>query len=460
MPSSNDGTLTNAQNTYLKSLEPDFKAYIMKNSKCNKTTAENTFVVLLAKGTLVRTGVLQAGLAEPTNNAIFTAPAPMTARQIYECKEKDEVLTLADNLKKETEADVKAKYEEAALEQAKNVDVSRNQRDFEAHIGGTLQDLCTKGALGPAEMVLLASFRGANGDLATFVVHAHSDENQWSFADFVPNFSSIRAEWDAFSAEALPNHTWPLDKAYNGLPYNELIKHPEDFYNTERFLFQLMLGTPLQQMSLSQISSLVEYFILISHSDCPFIFRDKETILESPVPHLPPLASLSAQTNGTKSDGGKEAPPPPPSSLIDTNGTESGGGMDSLTPPPPPPPSAPAPANGSSGGEGDGILSTHTNSTNSDGGKEATPPSPSSPVDTNGTKSGGGTDVLTPPPPPPPSAPAPANGSSGGKGDGIPPLFPPPVAPEKKGGQGKKQKAETQLVPEGTEPDPENTSVG
>jgi hypothetical protein len=45
--------------------------------------------------------------------------------------------------------------------------VYRNQREFEDNIGGTLQDLCTNGALGPAEMILFASFRNSAGELVT-----------------------------------------------------------------------------------------------------------------------------------------------------------------------------------------------------------------------------------------------------------------------------------------------------
>lgn len=37
-----------------------------------------------------------------------------------------------------------------------------NQEDFESNISGTLRDLCN-GPLGPAEMVLLVSFRNAAG---------------------------------------------------------------------------------------------------------------------------------------------------------------------------------------------------------------------------------------------------------------------------------------------------------
>lgn len=40
MPSDTEGTLTDAQNTYLKSLEPDFKAYVLKDANGDKSTAE------------------------------------------------------------------------------------------------------------------------------------------------------------------------------------------------------------------------------------------------------------------------------------------------------------------------------------------------------------------------------------------------------------------------------------
>ncbi|KAJ6591441.1 hypothetical protein B0H10DRAFT_2442183, partial [Mycena sp. CBHHK59/15] len=173
------------------------------------------------QGSLVRTGIVQPGVGERSNNALFTAKPLLTARQLYEKEEKDEVLTLADKssgntagryqtalrtLWTTTEIDVKQKFENQARENALHVDISRNQRDFEANIGGTLQDLCTNGALGPAEMVLLASYRNTAGELCTLAVHGHSDENpeQKSFADFAPEFSAVRTQWDNFCGGIIP----------------------------------------------------------------------------------------------------------------------------------------------------------------------------------------------------------------------------------------------------------------
>ncbi|KAJ7656585.1 hypothetical protein B0H17DRAFT_1213790 [Mycena rosella] len=430
MPPKAESTLTPGQTAYLKTLEPDFRSYVVMHSNGAKDSAEKAaktwkdthtndilskiksdypypstwtrettdgkvksyirrFFGNCLQGTLVRTGALKTGLGDPANNAIFNAPRPLTARQLYAEAQKDEVLTLAGNLKDEiggntaacyqtalktlwstTEDDTKAKYEEEARTQALDIDVARNQRDFESHIGGTLQDLCTNGALGPAEMVLLASFRTTTGDLSTFVVHGHSDENQRSFADFLPNFPSVRSQWDTFSAEVLPrhslqdqdgwdtiprnsagipvfpavdfdnttrsglaqildlflrvcwDHTWPSDEAYNGLPYAELAKRPDHFYDTGRFVFQPMLGIPMQEMSLSQLSGIVEHLISISLTASPFIFREKAEILTlqkasvaaASIPFeadLTPPRSSSAgdDING---DGSGSVPPPPP----------------------------------------------------------------------------------------------------------------------------------------------------
>lgn len=96
------------------------------------------------QGTLVRTGLLQPGV-EQTNNAIFTAPRPLTARKLYEQEEKDEVLTFADELKSQDrggnaagtyqtalkelwdqkDEDFKAKYEKSAREGSIGVDIAR-----------------------------------------------------------------------------------------------------------------------------------------------------------------------------------------------------------------------------------------------------------------------------------------------------------------------------------------------
>ncbi|KAJ7089396.1 hypothetical protein C8R44DRAFT_892355 [Mycena epipterygia] len=533
------GTLTDAQNTYLKSLESEFKAFVMKESKGDKVSAEKAAKkwkdehtsTILAKikqdypypstwsrdttdpkvksyirryfgnylqGTLVRTGLLMPG-AEPKNNAIFTAAPPRTARQLYEEEEKDAVLTLADSMKnknggntagcyqtalkdlwKAEDADVKGKFEEAALEGALNIDVARNQRDFEAHIGGTVQDLCTNGALGPAEMVLFASFRSGAGELSTFVVHGHSDENHLSFADFAPNFPAIRTHWDKFSAKVLPrlslqdHGNWdtiprtvtgiPIfpavdfenttkggllqiaalyfrvvwaDNVYNSPPYDEIAKRPNDFYDTEHFSFRPTLATPIEQMTLSELSGLVEYLINISSTDFPFIFREKQVILAftpqrtemGATPPPPPPRS----ENGQSGNGGSDALPLPP---LPPSHPDSGSGA-----PPPPPLSPPRPESDQSGNSGSGAL---------------TPPPPSRPrpEDQSGSDGSG-----TPPPPPPrpenehsgntcappPPPPRPENGSDGNElgGNGGPEILPAPPPKSRS-----KRKAETQLVPE------------
>jgi hypothetical protein len=48
------------------------------------------------------TQVIQPGVGEHQNNALFTAPRPFTARKLYVAAEKDCIRTLADNLKTET----------------------------------------------------------------------------------------------------------------------------------------------------------------------------------------------------------------------------------------------------------------------------------------------------------------------------------------------------------------------
>ncbi|KAJ6523431.1 hypothetical protein DFH09DRAFT_1420784 [Mycena vulgaris] len=541
MPSNDagDGTFTDAQLVYLKTLQSDFKSYVLKHSNGDKNSAEKAaktwkdenvpeiFVKIKAdypypslwkkstidgavkgyirryfgnflQGTLVRTGALQSSVAEPTHNAIFTAPRPLTARQLYERDEKDGVLTLADSLKQTTggnaagcyqsalktlwtttQPDIKEKYEEAARSQALTVDISRNQRDFETNIGGTLQDLCTNGALGPAEMVLLASFRAPSGELATFVVHGHSDENQRSFTDFAPSFSAVRSQWDAFSAQVLPrrslkdredwdtiptnatgvpifpavdfeettrsgliqitdlflrvswDHTWPSDDVYDSLPYEELAKRPDDFYDTQLFPLRPTLGNPFEAMSLSEISGVVEDLIKICATDVPFVFRDRQAILALQAAKTSGAPRPEDEQGGNSSFG---APPPPPLSSPPRR-TENG---NSGTPPPRPP-SPPHFEYGQGG----------------NGGSGTTPPPPPRPEDEQGDS-----DAPLPPPPPPspPPPPPPLPRPEDEQGDND--ARPPPPRPEEKTPKGKKgrrkRQAEQQLVPE---QDAEETNV-
>ncbi|KAJ6563393.1 hypothetical protein DFH09DRAFT_1278994 [Mycena vulgaris] len=533
-----DGTFTDAQLMYLKTLLPDFKSYVLKHSNGDRNSAEKAaktwkdenipeifgkikaeypcpslwkkstidggvkgyirrYFGEFLQGTLVRTGALQLSVAEPTHNAIFTAPRPLTARQLYERDEKDGVLTLADSLKQTTggnaagcyqsalktlwtttQPDIKGKYEEAARSQALTVDISRNQRDFEANIGGTLQDLCTNGALGPAEMVLLASFRTPSGELATFVVHGHSDENQRSFTDFAPGFSAVRSQWDAFSAQPLPrrslkdredwdtiptnatgvpvfpavdfeettrsgliqiidlfrrvswavnhheNHTWPSDDVYDSLPYEELAKRPDDFYDTQLFPLRPTLGNPFQEMALSEISGIVEDLIKICATDIPFVFRDRQTILARQAARSSGAPRPEDEQGGNGCFG---APPPPPPSSPPQR-TEN---ANSGTPPPRPP------------------FPPHFEYDQSGNGGYGTPPPPPPPPPPRPEDEQGEKDAP-PPPPPPPQPPPPPPRPEDEQGDNNVP--PPPPRPEEgalKGKRGRrKRQAEQQLVPE------------
>ncbi|KAJ7879831.1 hypothetical protein B0H13DRAFT_1892102 [Mycena leptocephala] len=99
--------------------------------------------------------------------------------------------------------DTKSKYRLVAEERAAAVDIPRNQEDFESNISGTLRDLCN-GPLGPAEMVLLVSFRNAAG-ISTIVAEGHSEQNERSFKDFYPEWDAFRVSWDLFSNAVIPD---------------------------------------------------------------------------------------------------------------------------------------------------------------------------------------------------------------------------------------------------------------
>ncbi|KAJ7511414.1 hypothetical protein B0H11DRAFT_2215241 [Mycena galericulata] len=404
-----DPTFTDAQLTFLKTYEAEFRAYMLANSggdKAQGQTAakkwkdENCPAILakiktdypyptlwsrsttdgdvkayirryfgnLLHGNLVRTGALQP-VPAPSNNALFTASRPATGRELFAKEQKDDIMEQSKNLKKpgantagcyqaalkmawdNEDDEVKAKYQLAAEEQAAaGMNIPQNQLDFERNIGGTLQDLCN-GALGPAEMVLLASFRNASGGISTFVVEGHSEQNDRSFSDFYPTFPVLRKSWDSFSEEVLPvtelylrvcwDNSWPSDKVYPTLPLSDVAQTPDDFYDTTQFSFKPTLGEPLTSLSLSQLGGMVEYFIAMSTTETPFVFREKNDILvrreamhtEEPPKPVPETPSDESTTNtdiptSLPALGVETAPVPP-------LGSGTGDGASTETPLPP-----------------------------------------------------------------------------------------------------------------------------
>ncbi|KAJ7246646.1 hypothetical protein C8J57DRAFT_1241289 [Mycena rebaudengoi] len=428
-----DPTFTDAQITYLKTFEAQFRAHVLANSTTgDKATAEKAargwkndhtdellvkiksdfpypavwarstsdpdvkryirrFFGNFLHGNLVRTGILQP-TAVPTHNALFTAPRPSTGRELFEQESKDDVANLSKNLQAAAggtlnpagcyqtalatlwdgaDDDSKAKFQDAAAEQAQKIDIPRNQTEFEKHIGGALDDLCGGGSLGHAEMVLFASFRDENDALTTFAIHGHSEKNQRSFEDFAPEFATFRAHWDTFSAETIPtrsrpdraqwdsiprndsgsplfpsidfdnttrsglaqvtelffrvcwDHAWPADAAYGVLPLTDIKERPDEFYDTERFDFHPRLGVPFHEMSLSHLSGIVEELIKLSATDDPPDRRPttpaNDTQHNSPPP--PP-----------------ESPPATPKALTPTPHPSPKVPKDTNPPPPPPPP--------------------------------------------------------------------------------------------------------------------------
>ncbi|KAJ7737670.1 hypothetical protein B0H16DRAFT_1730172 [Mycena metata] len=217
------------------------------------------------------------------------------------------------------------------------------------------------------------------------------------------------------------DHTWPSDEVYTTLPYDQLTKHPDDFYDTQQYTFRL--NTPLAEMPLSQLSRIIEDLITISTTDSPFVFREKRDILarrqsRTCSPSLPPALVPVVP------------PPPPPSTETQTpapaTSTAAPPSAEDLTPPPPPPSTetqTPAPA-------------TST----------AAPPS---------------AEDLTPPPPPPSTetqtAPPVLPASTAAPAAVEDPTFPPPPPPStnavKKPVKGKVQKR-TAAVAFGADADP------
>ncbi|KAJ7893894.1 hypothetical protein B0H14DRAFT_2559521 [Mycena olivaceomarginata] len=353
----------------------------------------------ILQGSLVRTQVIQPGVGEHQNNALFTAPRPVTARQLYATDERDGILTLADNLKKKTggnsagcyqtalktlwtttDTNIKQKYEEQARQQGLNVDLSRNQREFEDNIGGTLQDLCTNGALGPAEMILFASFRNSAGELVT-IADLWPTLLPQSFPAFAACgmtlalkccpccckiaragqlFPEMKREFRSFQPSTLITQVVLgsyklLIFSFGSLgvhltfmcPQSSILTCPNNFYDMKRF--SLRLDKPLTEMTLSQLSGIIEYLISTSATSDPFVFHAKHDILahrraatealHTPSPPPAPVPPLSPPRAPTRSH--TPVPPRSPPPVLPLSPPQAPPRSPTPVPPPAPPPVPP-----------------------------------------------------------------------------------------------------------------------
>ncbi|KAJ7916625.1 hypothetical protein B0H13DRAFT_1871082 [Mycena leptocephala] len=349
--------------------------------------------------------------------------------------------------------DTKSKYRLVAEERAAAVDIPRNQEDFESNISGTLRDLCN-GPLGPAEMVLQVSFRNAAG-ISTIVAEGHSEQNERSFKDFYPEWDAFRVSWDLFSNAVIPappstnpadwaliprnaagiptfpvvdqdnitrpalaqvaelylrvcwDHAWPSDSVYSEIPLGEILATPKVFYDMQDFPRAVTLGQPLSDLSLSKLSTIVEYFISKSSTDQPFVFRTKadiiarrEALVSNDGPESPPNPPLPPSIPSVPVTQEVVVPPAGPASIstlaLPPGPVNSGRGGTVV--PPPPVPAGPASI----------VLPPGPVDADAGGIPVLLPPEPAGPVSTS--------SVVLPP--------GPVDADAGG------PLVPPPSGPE------------------------------
>ncbi|KAJ7792004.1 hypothetical protein B0H14DRAFT_2624512 [Mycena olivaceomarginata] len=253
-----------------------------------------------------------------------------------------------------TDTNIKQKYEEQARQQGLNVDISRNQRKFEDNIGGTLQNLCTNGALGLAEMILLASFRNSAGERVT-IADLWPTLLQQSFPAFAACgmtlalrccpccckiaragqlFPEIKREFRSFQPSTLITQvvlglykllifSFGSLGVYATVPYADIAACPNNFYDMERF--SLRLDKPLTEMTLSQLSGIIEYLISTSATSDPFVFHAKHDILahrraatealHTPSPPPGPISVAFSSPSSVASTGPDSVTYPSPTSV-------------------------------------------------------------------------------------------------------------------------------------------------
>ncbi|KAE9384174.1 hypothetical protein BT96DRAFT_950750, partial [Gymnopus androsaceus JB14] len=218
-------------------------------------------------------------------------------------------------------------------ERAKGIDVNDNQKQFKEAMYSALCALCQNGQLGPCEMMLLTGYRDGANNLVAYKLQVHHNDddhpdtfplneeeeiamgdswNDWCEAripkrlieqvtpadephnlrnaDGVPVLGDVNLEQLTPAAltkvltdflRALWYHSWPQDCVRPSIPLVEIEVHPEDFYDTSKFLFPVALK-PVEMMLLIERYSLCTYLSTISAVETvhPFVFWPKKNIVD------------------------------------------------------------------------------------------------------------------------------------------------------------------------------------
>ncbi|KAJ3752652.1 hypothetical protein EV360DRAFT_88539 [Lentinula raphanica] len=75
-------------------------------------------------------------------------------------------------------------------------------------------------------------------------------------------------------------HTWPQDQEQPSIPLLEILKHPDDYYNTEKYKFPVTFAE-IETLPIGDLYTLADFLLSKSGVSCPdpFVFWEKEDII-------------------------------------------------------------------------------------------------------------------------------------------------------------------------------------
>ncbi|KAJ3766495.1 hypothetical protein FB446DRAFT_825070 [Lentinula raphanica] len=220
-------------------------------------------------------------------------------------------------------------------EKANSYDLYSNQEEFPRVMRTALEALCQHGALGPTEIFLMAGFRNAKNEpvICRMTCHHKDGQNQPGFLRSKGEereSAMLTRRWYDYCSAHLPKndveetsctetyittnddaipvlvdfnlrdlkpsqlcevlktflstlwfHSWPQDKEQPSIPLLEIIEHPEDFYDTEKYKFPVAFAE-IETLHPGDLYNLAEYLLSKSSAACrdPFVFWNKQDIRE------------------------------------------------------------------------------------------------------------------------------------------------------------------------------------
>ncbi|KAJ3816465.1 hypothetical protein F5880DRAFT_1512641, partial [Lentinula raphanica] len=221
-----------------------------------------------------------------------------------------------------------------------NSDKFDNQKKFCAAMKTALSTICQSGALGPTEVVQLSGFRNEQNQVEFSILNAHhvSPENGLPPPPFLQgenekdDMIKLVEWWKMYCERNIPFHiveqkipltpgnpyitlsngipvlaeidlancspidlvkilkeflsklweyTWPKDQERASIPLLEIQAHPDDFYDTGKYMFPVPLtAVATEPLEFNTIWALATYLLQICACSCstPFTFRTKDDI--------------------------------------------------------------------------------------------------------------------------------------------------------------------------------------